>query len=273
MALKPIEILKDLIEGTAHTITIDSVVSLGSGSYQLITTNTLYLRTKKKVTIDGTEYEITDFDMNTYITVSATSGADVPVTASSFDIDSPLFVWGNPKMVSAELVKRQENHTITYPYIWALELSRTSRNLDPAVAVKTTKSFVLFFLDSNDKANWTINTHYNNGVYTQGNYVTFFEDILRARRDLFDTDSITYTQDDLVNFGDYIVDKGMEERILNDNVTGVGLQIDIPFIINECSTTVITSRCPGFIYDVFFDGVDTGQDATFDGTDVTINLN
>ena len=58
MALKPIEILKDTIESVAHRIEIDSVVSLGSNQYRINTCNTLYLRTYKKVTIDGVEYEV-----------------------------------------------------------------------------------------------------------------------------------------------------------------------------------------------------------------------
>ena len=34
--------------------------------------------------------------------------------------------------------------------------------------------------------------------------------------------------------------------------------------------TVAASISP--VYDLYFDGIDTGQDITFDGTDVTINL-
>ena len=69
MALNPIEILKDTIASVAHTVTITSVVSLGSKKYQLNSTNTLYLRTAKRVTIDAVEYKITDFVINSYITV------------------------------------------------------------------------------------------------------------------------------------------------------------------------------------------------------------
>ena len=99
--------------------------------------------------------------------------------------------------------------------MWIVELGTTSGTLDPAAAVKETRNFNIFFLDSADKVNWTIEQHYDNDIYTLNNYIDFFFDILRSRRDLFETDSITYTKDNHVNFGDYIVDEGMKELILS----------------------------------------------------------
>ena len=234
MAVNPIEILKDTLDGVTHAVTIDSVTSLGGGEYKLDTCFTYYLRTKKKVTIDSVEYSITDFSINSYITVKATSG-DVPVTASSFTIDPPLFVWGNPQMVSAEMVKRIANGTIVWPYIWAVEISSTSGTLEPSSATPITPSFNLFFLDSADKVNWTISDHYNEDIYPLNNYIDFFFKILRTYRDLFEADGVTYTQTNYVNFGDYIVDEGMKEHILNDEVTGIQLQVSIPYTVKSCN--------------------------------------
>ena len=233
MALNPIDILKDKIDNTVHTVVIDSVVSLGGGEYQLNTSYTFYLRTKKKVTIDAVDYEITDFNINSYVTVKALSG-DVPVTASSFEIDSPLVVYGSPKLVSAELVKRITNKTIQWPYIWIVRIDTTAGNLDPASATPETPSYNMLFLDSADVTNWTIEQHYEQDVYPLNNYIDFFFDILRLNRDLFDSDSVTYTKTEHVNFGEYIVDEGNNDRILNDNVTGIQLQLNIPLTIAAC---------------------------------------
>ena len=244
MALKPIEIFIDTISSVAHRINISSVVSLGSNQYRLNTNNTLYLRPLKKVLIDGVEYVVDDFQINSYITVSATDGSDTPVTLDFFDIDVPLFLFGNPKMVSAELIKRINNGNGSWPYIWLVEISNTSGTLDPAAAVTQTPSFNLFFLDSNDYENWSIQQHYDNDIYVMSNYINFVLSILKSRRDVYETDSITYTTTNHVNFGDYIVDEGMNERILNDNVTGVQLQVDLPIIIQTCSDVTITANCP-----------------------------
>lgn len=245
MALKPIEILKDTIESVAHRIEIDSVVSLGSNQYRINTCNTLYLRTYKKVTIDGVEYEVVDFTINEYITVEATDGTDQPVTVEFFDIPVPLFIFGSPKLVSGELVKRISNGDVVWPYIWLVEISNTQGTLDPAAAVTLTPSFNLFFLDSNDKYNWSIQEHYDNDVYVMSNYINFFIDILKSRRDIYDSDSITYTTTNHVNFGDYIVDQGNDTKILNDDVTGVQLQLDLPILIDSCDCKFkVTPNCP-----------------------------
>jgi len=244
MALKPIEIFIDTISSVAHRINISSVVSLGSNQYRLNTNNTLYLRPLKKVLIDGVEYVVDDFQINSYITVSATDGSDTPVTVDFFDIDVPLFLFGNPKMVSGELIKRINNGNGSWPYIWLVEISNTSGTLDPAAAVTQTPSFNLFFLDSNDYENWSIQQHYDNDIYVMSNYINFVLSILKSRRDVYETDSITYTTTNHVNFGDYIVDEGMNERILNDNVTGVQLQVDLPIIIQTCKDVSITANCP-----------------------------
>lgn len=245
MALKPIEILKDTIESVAHRIKVDSVVSLGSNQYRINTCNTLYLRTKKKVTIDSVEYEVVDFSINEYITVEATDGTDQPVTVEFFDIPVPLFIFGSPKLVSGELVKRISNGDVVWPYIWLVEISNTQGTLDPAAAVTLTPSFNLFFLDSNDKYNWSIQEHYDNDVYVMSNYINFFIDILKSRRDIYDSDSITYTTTNHVNFGDYIVDQGNDTKILNDDVTGVQLQLDLPILIDSCDCKFkVTPNCP-----------------------------
>ena len=242
MAINPIKILKDVIDSVTLTVTIDSVSSLGGGSYKVFTKETYYLRTLKKVTISSVDYQITGFSINEFITVKALSG-DIPVTASSFTIDQPLFVWGNPQMVSAELVKRVQNKTAIWPYIWVVEISNEDFNLDPSSAVKSTPSFNMFFLDSSDKQNWTISEHYDNAIYTLNNYLDTFVQILKSRRDLFDTDSINFNKVNHVNFGDYIVDEGMRELILNDEVTGIQVKIDVPLTIGTCKDTVITPNC------------------------------
>lgn len=245
MALNPIEILKDTIASVAHTVTIDSVVSLGGGQYQLNTSNTYYLNNRTTVTIDSVDYKIVDFSINSYITVEEATGQDVPVTASTFDINSPLFIWGAPQLVSGELVKRVKNKDATWPYMWIVRIDTNANTLDPAAAVKTTASYNILLLDSADKDNWDIETHYDENIYPLNNYITFFLQILKSRRDIFATDLITYNTTNHVNFGDYIVDKGNESKILNDNATGIQIQLDAPLIIQTCNDPFeVLPNCP-----------------------------
>lgn len=242
MAINPIKILEEVLATVVLLVTIDSVEDLGGGSYKLLTENTYYLRTLKKVTIDGTEYQITDFEINEFITVSATSGADVPVTVDSFIAPSPLFFKGNPQMVSAEIVKRIENNEYIWPYIWAVEISSANKTLDPSAAVVATKSFNLFFFDSANPDDWSIDEHYNQDIYPLSNYIDFFFAILKKRKDLFNSDAITWNENNHVNFGDYITDEGHKEKILNDDITGIQVQAEIPFMNPGCKPLKITCK-------------------------------
>jgi hypothetical protein len=239
MAINPIKILDEVLQGVSLTVNVSAIVDNGGGSYTLTVDNTYYLNRLSKITIDAVEYTVTDFTINTELVVS---GDSLP-TATSFTINQPLFLYGNPQMVSAEIVKRQENGTLTYPYIWAVEISTTSKNLNPSAAVKATKSFNLFFFDTVDRENWVIEDHYNQDIYPLSNYIDYFFTILKSRRDLFDSDSITWNETNHVNFGDYIQDQGNREKILNDNITGIQVQAEVPFMAQGCGFTSVTKNC------------------------------
>jgi hypothetical protein len=239
MAINPIKILDEVLQGVSLTVNISAIVDNGGGSYTLTVDNTYYLNRLSKITIDAVEYTVTDFTINTELVVS---GDSLP-TATSFTINQPLFLYGNPQMVSAEIVKRQDNNTLTYPYIWAVEISTTSKNLNPSAAVKATKSFNLFFFDTVDRENWVIEDHYNQDIYPLSNYIDYFFTILKSRRDLFDSDSITWNETNHVNFGDYIQDQGNREKILNDNITGIQVQAEVPFMSQGCGFTSVTKNC------------------------------
>jgi hypothetical protein len=239
MAINPIKILDEVLQGVSLTVNVSAIVDNGGGSYTLTVDNTYYLNRLSKITIDAVEYTVTDFTINTELVVS---GDSLP-TATSFTINQPLFLYGNPQMVSAEIVKRQDNNTLTYPYIWAVEISTTSKNLNPSAAVKATKSFNLFFFDTVDRENWVIEDHYNQDIYPLSNYIDYFFTILKSRRDLFDSDSITWNETNHVNFGDYIQDQGNREKILNDNITGIQVQAEVPFMAQGCGFTSVTKNC------------------------------
>jgi hypothetical protein len=239
MAINPIKILDEVLQGVSLTLNVSAIVDNGGGSYTLTVDNTYYLNRLSTITIDAVEYTVTDFTINTELVVS---GDSLP-TATSFTINQPLFLYGNPQMVSAEIVKRQENGTLTYPYIWAVEISTTSKNLNPSAAVKATKSFNLFFFDTVDRENWVIEDHYNQDIYPLSNYIDYFFAILKSRRDLFDSDSITWNETNHVNFGDYIQDQGNREKILNDNITGIQVQAEVPFMAQGCGFTSVTKNC------------------------------
>ena len=97
--IQQIQILNDLIEGTLHrvSITSGSIVDNLDNTWTFSTCNTFYLNIGKIVEIDSIKYRITDFTLNSSLTVTPLSGT-TPVTASEFDIDSPIFKHGSPQL-------------------------------------------------------------------------------------------------------------------------------------------------------------------------------
>jgi hypothetical protein len=291
--IRPIAILKELIETTAHTVVVDSIVDNGGGSYTIETCNTFYLNFGKKFTISAVEYTVTSFVLNESITFT---GASLP-NVTSFEIDPPRFIYGTPKFINAELTKT--NFTGKYPYIWLVEISNTEHDASPSARIKSTPNFSLLFLDEMNKTGWTIEDHYENAIDTQLNEIDFFIKTLKKRRDLFETESLTYETINHANFGVYISDKGYDKKILSDDVSGAQLQIKIPYIVdtcNGCDAPIISICNPvtievdgvfseyvasggsyncvtgggSFSYDFYVDGVDTGSDVVVDGTDIDI---
>lgn len=294
--IRPIKILKDLVESTAHTVEVQSIVDNGGNSYTIETCNTFYLTIGKTFQINSVTYTITDFVLNESITFT---GASLPST-TSFTIDPPLFIYGTPKEVNAEFLKRSQ--WTRYPFIWLVEISNTEHDTRPDSRIKTTPNFFLLFLDCVDKTAFLIDDHYQRVIDCQLNEIDYFIRVLKRRKDLFEPEDLTYTTTNHCNFGDYITNRGYDRQILSDNLSGAQLQLNLPYITNTClpcnepiisicqpvsvsidgvfseyvnaggSYNCVTGGGGSFIYDLYFDGVDTTQNVTVDGTDITINL-
>lgn len=228
---REIQILKELIETTAHTVTVDSITDNGGNSYTIETCNTFYLNVGKTFTIDSVDYTITDFVMNESITFTGASIPDV----ETFDIEPPKFVYGTPKFVNIELSKMGKSAR-KYPFIWCVEITNTERNDSPSARIKSTPSFNLLFLDEIDKSRWTIQDHYDNAIDTQGNEVAYIIRVLKHRKDLFETEDLTHETLDHANFGDYIVNRGYDRKILSDDVSGVQCFLRLPYIVDVCNS-------------------------------------
>ncbi len=136
----PIKILEELIETTAHTIKVSSVVDNGDGTFTLYVNFTYYLNTLKSVTIDGIKYRVTAFVLNESLTLK---GSIIP-TETEFDIDPPEFRHGTPQKVDGEI---ENKTTKSYPIIWLLEFLKIDYNDNFEITTTATPSLNLFPID------------------------------------------------------------------------------------------------------------------------------
>ena len=240
--IKPIQILNDLIESTLHRVTIESIIDNLDGTYTLSVNNTYYLSLGSVVTINLIDYKVTDFVLNNSLTLS---GAVIP-TGTYFDIDSPRFIHGTPKKVNGEYNNQNIN---SYPFIWLLEFLDADYNDTFNDSVKAVLDLNLFFLTKNNFEDWNIDKHYSYAIDPMSNEISFFIQTLKAREDLFGELS-THTVTNHVNFGTYITDKGYDEQIITDQLSGCQLRISLPYVVDVCIGDLpIVSKCfPVSIY-------------------------
>ena len=233
--IKPIQILSDVISTTAHTVNISSIVDNGGGSYTLLVDNTYYLHNLSKLTIDSNDYRVKSFILNNTLVITGT----VLPTVDVFILPSPIFVHGTPKKVSGELTTKQVKE---YPLIWLLEFLDADYDDDFNSSITTVLDLNLFFLTDIHFENWDIDEHYAQAIDPMANEIDFIIQILKKRLDLFG-EITSHTVTNHVNFGSYIVDKGYNEQILTDQVSGCQLKISLPYVVDVCNDTVIVSNC------------------------------
>lgn len=229
--IKQVEILKDLIAGIERVVQVTAIVDNGDDTYELSNPFTFYLTISKKVTIDGLIYIIKDFELNVSLTVAGVGHTTVP-TATSFPIDAPLFRHGSPKLVNTEHTaeKIPENK---YPWIWMVEINDIDNEGEFSPLVRSVMDVNLFFFTDNDRDNWLIDDHYTNAIYPMLNEIDFFMKAIADRTDLFG-EEVSHVTTNHVNFGDYLIDKGNETQIISDQLSGVQLKMQLPFVVDVC---------------------------------------
>lgn len=257
--IKQVEILKDLIADIQRVVEVTAIVDNGDDTYTLSTPFTYYLTISKKVTIDGLIYNIKNFELNVSLTLVGVGHTTVP-TATSFEIDAPTFRHGTPKMVNAEHTKENipENK---YPWIWMVEINDITNEGDFSPLVRSTMDTNLFFFTENDRANWFIDDHYTNAIYPMLNEIEFFMSIIEDRTDLFG-EEVSYITTNHVNFGDYLIDKGNETKIISDFLSGVQLKMSLPYVVEVCPDNLPVIVCKPaklFTNGVFFTEILAGK--------------
>lgn len=252
---------------------VTSITDNLDNTFTLTTSNTFYLNIGKKITINSVSYIITDFVLNESITVKPRTGTTAP-NVTEFEIDPPTFRHGTPKAINNE-----HNKDNNYPFIWLVEFLDADYNDNFDARVKAVLDLNMLFLTDVNYEDWLVEDHYTNVIYPMANEVSFFIKTVKARQDLFG-EIENHTVTNHVNFGEYIIDKGYENQIISDQLSGCQLKLSLPYVVDVCDCcTPIVSKCfPVSIYenDIFLEYVASGGRFDYSTSvceDITININ
>lgn len=231
MAIKQIvDIVGDLVAKLGFTIIITSNTDNGQGKHQLFMDNTYYLTVTKIIEIDGSDYRVTAVDFNKSINVESI-GTPVTITVTTFDLPAPLFFHGTIVSTEREVLATSESKPSSYPIVYLLEEISEEFENRKSMLLERKSSITLFFLTMYDPETTSLNPDLLQDILKPiSNLDEQFMDVLRKEPGIEQLEG-TRRRTNIPRFA-ITSRKGEEEKIFNENLSGVRLEITLP--IKKC---------------------------------------
>ncbi len=128
------------------------------------------------------------------------------------------------------LIKKSEDK---YPLIFQHEITKEDFSVDVNTPVERSATVDLFFLCDANFEKWDIEAHTKYAIKPMRELAEKFINALRDPSSKVNK-LTTFSLMDHVKFGVYLSSKGHTERIFNDNLSGVQLQIPLEFLTCNC---------------------------------------
>ena len=144
----------------------------------------------------------------------------------------PYFYHGTYTEVNKEIDTKEEIMTdANYPAVILWEVIRQNFEADHTSILGNTPRLTMSFLDTTNKLDWTNDEQYTNVIDPMELYADKFIRICDKHPYLAKLNNFTYIKH--TNWGKYVQDKGHVKYILDENLAGLNLEIDLP-IKKEC---------------------------------------
>jgi len=230
-----VDIFRTAIEDLGQTISVDSVVDNGNGTWTLNVQNTKWLRPyannqsrSTKVTINSVDYDITEVVYNTSITL--TTATDLS-SVTSFSIQAPVYINGTQLAVGKERGNSQFKWT-QYPFVWLVEPFIADESKDRRSIIASSPDLTLLFLDSDNKTDWTTADRYSRVIKPMDELVeALYQKILTTRSTFGKVTSWKVIRH--AKFGKQS-ENGHIHSIIDENTSGVELRFSVD-ILKKCN--------------------------------------
>jgi hypothetical protein len=221
-----VDIIREVVEGIDNEFSVDAITDNGDGTYTLTTGNTLHLQVGFPLTVGAVLYNIDSIVKDVSITIS---GASVPVL-TAFDIYSPVYYHGTVVRVSNEMITETDAANVfsRTPFIYLREILEDNVNTKySASPIKKTTDLQILILTQCNPDEWNTTDHYAKSIYQMTNLAERFIESCYGNAKIGKFEN--YTLRPHANFGVYVTDKGNTASIFVDKLSGVELNVTLPF--------------------------------------------
>lgn len=216
--------LVDIVKGIVSSIDLNlTVIS--------ITTDTVFLCSTIHVTVGstvgdglGNSYIVTDLMDNAFIKVVAISGAPAQFAGVVVVAPSVTVLHGSPASTNNEYLDIEQVSRDKTPFIWLLESYEYDQTaLDSSVIVKYDAR--LFFMDLTHEELWINDQHNNLAIKPMENLQIAFKEVID--NDFTFKRMGNYRVRVRPRFGVEVTNKGSDEKIINEDLSGVEVNMTI----------------------------------------------
>ena len=214
------EIVKSIVESIDLSINVNSIVG-----NKLFVCETLQLTIGKIVTNQvGDEYIVTNFLNNTWLEVSPYGATTDPFDDTIVIAPDVTYFYGTPASVNNEYLQIDARTKKKTSFIWLLE------NYDEEFggvesSIERNSKFRLFFLDEANEPKWTNSEHHSLVIQPMMNLINAFTDAI-SENPIFKNFTTVSTKP-RARFGVYTVNKGNTKKIIDEDLSGSELSIDL----------------------------------------------
>ncbi len=223
MSQNIVDLIGIFVDAMRTTATITSEIDNGDGSIT-ITSNVAALDENDYIILGGNNYRI--YDLNT-IAGTFKINATFPTGETEWKTAAPYYYHGTPQTVNKEVDTQNETlDKARYPAIILWEVIRQDFDKDPISVVGNTARLTMSFLDTTNKIDWSVEQHYDNVIDKMEDQADRFISICKNHPYINRFDDYSYIKH--FNWGTVVQDKGHVKYILDENLSGLNLEVALP---------------------------------------------
>jgi hypothetical protein len=223
MSQNIVDLVGIFVDAMRTTETIISEIDNGDGSIT-INSNVTVIENGDYIILGTGNYLVYDLDK---IAGTFKVKATFPTGETTWRTAAPYYYHGTPQTVNKEIdTDNVPTDKARYPAIVLWEIIRQDFDKDPVSVVGNTARLTMSFLDTTNKIDWTIEEHYDNVIDQMEDEADRFISIIKKHPYISRFDDYSYIKH--FNWGTFVQDKGHTRYILDENLSGLNLEIALP---------------------------------------------